>query len=58
MNKLNCAGNSHIFFFFGIFAEIRQFFGEVSFRQSGFSAKWLFGEVVFGKVACIGILTF
>ena len=30
-----------------------ELFGEVSFRQSGFSAKRLFGKVVFGKVSCI-----
>ena len=45
----DCDVNSHLFYFFGIFAEIRQ----TKFRHGGFSAKWLFGEVVFGKVSCI-----
>ena len=50
--------NIHIFdlsFFFTFSAFSLKFgklFGEVSFRQSGFLAKWLFGEVVFGKVSC------
>ena len=50
MNKLNCDGNSLFSTFSPKFGKL---FGEVSFRQSGFSAKWLFGEVVFRKVSCI-----
>ena len=46
-----------IFFFFFTFSafspKFGKLFGEVSFLQGGFSAKWLFGEVVFGKVSCI-----
>ena len=48
---------SFLFFFFFTFSafspKFGKLFGEVSFRQGGFSAKWLFGEVVFGKVSCI-----
>ena len=47
------------FFFFFTFSAFSPKFGklfdEVSFRQGVFSAKWLFGEVVFGKVSCIDI---
>ena len=52
--------NSHLFFFsFSAFSpKFGKIFGEVSFRQGGFSAKWLFGEVVFGKVSCIEIILF
>ena len=53
MNKLICRGNL-IFLLFSAFS----LFDKVSFRQGGFSAKWLFGEVVFGKVLCIGIFFF
>ena len=53
MNKLICRGNSHIFTFSAFSPKFGKLFGEVSFRQGGFSAKWLFGEVVFGKVSCI-----
>ena len=50
MNKLNCDGNSYICFTFLAFSpKFGKLFGEVSFRQSDFSAKWVFGEVVFGK---------
>ena len=35
---------SFFFYFFGIFAEIRQ-----TFRRSVFSAKWLFGEMAFRR---------
>ena len=41
----DCDVNSHLFlffFFFGIFAEIRQ-----TFRRSVFSARWLFGRMAF-----------
>ena len=54
----DCDVNSHLFFFFTVSAFSPKFgklFGEVSFRQGGFSAKWLFGEVVFGKVSCIDV---
>ena len=56
----DCDVNSNLlfFYFFGIFAEIRQTFREVSFWQSGISAKWLFGEVVFGNVSCIEAIVF
>ena len=57
----DCDVNSHLFFFFFFFFTFSAFspkfgklFDEVSFRQGGFSAKWLFGVVVFGKVSCIG----
>ena len=46
MNKLICRGNSHIFTFFAIFAEIsanflaKCLFGKVAFQRNGFSAKW------------------
>ena len=55
----DCDVNSHFFFSFFFFTfsafspKFGKVFGEVSFRQGGFSAKWLFGEVVFGKVSCI-----
>ena len=55
----DCDVNSHLFFLFFFFTfsafspKFGKLFGEVSFRQGGFSAKWLFGEVVFGKVSCI-----
>ena len=51
-----CDVNSHLSFFtFSPFSpKFGKLFGELSFRQGGFSAKWLFGEVVFGKVSCIG----
>ena len=54
----DCAVNYHLFlFFFFTFSafspKFGKLFGEVSFRQGGFLAKWLFGEVVFGKVSCI-----
>ena len=53
MNKLNRMAIL-IFSTFSAFSpKFGKLFGEVSFRQSGFSAKWLFGEVVFGKVSCI-----
>ena len=56
--------NSHLFFSFLFFLftfsafspKFGKLFGKVSFRQGGFSAKWLFGEVVFGKVSCIVII--
>ena len=57
----DCDVNSHLFFLFFFFTfsafspKFGKLFGEVSFRQGGFSAKWLFGEVVSGKVSCIGI---
>ena len=35
---------SSFFYFFGIFAEIRQ-----TFRRSAFSAKWLFGKMAFRR---------
>ena len=44
----DCDVNSHLFFlffyFFGIFAEIRQ-----TFRRSVFSARWLFGKMAFRR---------
>ena len=53
MNTLICLGKSHIFTFSAFSPKFGKLFGEVSFRQGGFSAKWLFGEVVFGKESCI-----
>ena len=53
--------NSHLFFLFFFFTfsafspKFGKLFGKVSFRQDSFSAKWLFGEVVFGKVSCIPV---
>ena len=41
MNKLNCDGDSHIFYFF---AENRQ-----TFWRSVFSAKCFFGEMAFRR---------
>ena len=45
------------FFFFFTFSAFSPKFGklfsEVSFPQGGCSAKWLFGEVVFGKVSAL-----
>ena len=51
----DCDVNSHLFFnpFSAFSPKFGKLFGEVSFRQGGFLAKWLFGEVVFGKVSCI-----
>ena len=45
----DCDDNSHFFsfsffYFFGIFAEIRQ-----TFRRSVFSATWLFGKMAFRR---------
>ena len=54
MNILICRGNSHSFTFSAFSPKFGKLFGEVSFRQGGFSAKWLFGKVVFGQVSCIG----
>ena len=56
MNILICRGISHIFTFSAFSPKFGKLFGEVSFRQGGFSAKWLFGKVVFGQVSCIGTL--
>ena len=48
---------SFLFFFSAFSPKFGKIFGEVSFRQGGFSAKWLFGEVVFGKVSCVDIIS-